>query len=118
MTPDFTVDHRLATYGSLAPGRPNHHHLEGLAGHWVQGHVHGRLVKEGWGADLGFPALVIDPTGPVIDVQVFESPDLPEHWPQLDDFEGSGYARVPITVHTSTGELEASIYSLSRQVSG
>lgn len=28
----MTTDHRLATYGTLAPGRVNHHQLAGLAG--------------------------------------------------------------------------------------
>jgi len=28
---------RLATYGTLAPGRPNHHHLDGLDGRWFDG---------------------------------------------------------------------------------
>ena len=49
-----------------------------------------RLVPEGWGATLGYPALVLDPTGPVVEVQLFESNDLPAHWPRLDDFEGPG----------------------------
>ena len=28
------ADHRLAVYGSLAPGRPNHHHVAALGGRW------------------------------------------------------------------------------------
>ena len=114
MTEQFDANHRLATYGSLAPGRPNHHHLDSLDGSWVTGHVRGHLIQEGWGADLGFPALTVDPTGPVVEVHVFESPDLPRHWQQLDEFEGPGYERVPITVHTRAGELQASIYALRR----
>lgn len=112
MTTELNANHRLATYGTLAPGRPNHHHLDGLDGRWLSGHVHGQLVQEGWGADLGFPAMVVDPTGPVIELQVFESVDLPRHWPRLDDFEGPGYQRVPVTVHTSAGDIEAFIYAL------
>ena len=102
--------HRLATYGSLAPGRSNHHHVVGLRGRWFAGHVHGRLVEEGWGASLGYPALVLDPDGPAIDVVVLESDDLPDRWPYLDDFEGPGYERVLTTVHTTTGDVEASVY--------
>jgi gamma-glutamylcyclotransferase (GGCT)/AIG2-like uncharacterized protein YtfP len=104
--------HRLATYGSLAPGRPNHHQLDGLKGRWLDGHVCGRLVNAGWGADLGYPALVLDPRGPAIPVHIFESLDLPENWARLDDFEGSGYQRVVTTVLTSAGDIEASIYVL------
>jgi gamma-glutamylcyclotransferase (GGCT)/AIG2-like uncharacterized protein YtfP len=103
---------RLATYGTLAPGRPNHHQLSDLDGRWLKGRVTGRLVAAGWGADLGFPALVLDPDGTAVDVQVFESADLPAHWSRLDRFEGPGYDRAVTTVRTADGELEASIYVL------
>jgi hypothetical protein len=51
-------------------------------------------------ARLGYPALILDPRGPAVDVHVFESPDLSAHWSSLDDFEGSGYRRVVTTVRT------------------
>lgn len=81
------LDHRLATYGTLAPGEPNHHHLADLAGTWSNGYVLGHLSQDGWGATLGrgYPALTPHP-------------------------EGEGYARIPITVHTADGEVEAYIY--------
>src|SRR4051812_19594677 len=102
--------HRLVAYGTLAPGRPNHHQLDGLAGRWLKGHVNGMLVDAGWGAALGYPALVLDPTSPAVAAQVFESADLPAHWPRLDEFEGPGYERVVTTVHTDAGDIDASIY--------
>ena len=108
------MSHRLATYGTLAPGRPNQHQLDGLTGRWFTGRVHGRLVPAGWGADLGYPALTLDPLGPAVEVQVFESADLPDHWARLDDFEGPGYERVSTAVQTSAGEVTADIYVLSR----
>ena len=104
--------YRLAAYGSLAPGRPNHQQLAGLAGHWSKGQVYGTLIDRGWGAGLGYPALLLDPGGSAIPVQVFESMDLPDHWPRLDDFEGPGYQRVVTTVQTPAGEVAASIYVL------
>jgi gamma-glutamylcyclotransferase (GGCT)/AIG2-like uncharacterized protein YtfP len=107
-----TALHRLATYGSLAPGRPNHHQLDKLEGRWFAGHVNGTLVHAGWGADLGYPALVLDPDGSDIGVDVFESVDLPGHWEHLDAFEGAGYQRVVTQVRTSLGDVEASIYVL------
>jgi gamma-glutamylcyclotransferase (GGCT)/AIG2-like uncharacterized protein YtfP len=109
----LTADHRLAIYGSLAPGRPNHSQVAALGGRWFAGEVHGRLVEAGWGASLGYPALDLAPDGPAVDVQVLESEDLPGHWSRLDDFEGSGYERVLTTVRTATGEVEAYIYVLS-----
>jgi gamma-glutamylcyclotransferase (GGCT)/AIG2-like uncharacterized protein YtfP len=54
--------------------------------------------------------LVLDPDGPAVDVQIFESIDLPGHWPRLDHFEGPGYRRVAVPVETADGRLEASIY--------
>jgi gamma-glutamylcyclotransferase (GGCT)/AIG2-like uncharacterized protein YtfP len=110
--------HRLVTYGTLAPGRPNHHQLDGLEGRWSDGQVYGTLVDAGWGASLGYRALVLDPEGSAIDVQVFESADLPAHWSRLDDFEGPGYQRVVTTVRTPAGDLDASIYILEAQGKG
>jgi gamma-glutamylcyclotransferase (GGCT)/AIG2-like uncharacterized protein YtfP len=107
-----TALHRLATYGTLAPGRPNQHQLDGLEGRWFAGHVNGVLVHAGWGAGLGYPALVLDPDGSDIRVDVFESVDLPAHWERLDAFEGPGYQRVVAIVRTSTGDVDASIYVL------
>ncbi|ONG44473.1 gamma-glutamylcyclotransferase [Pseudoroseomonas deserti] len=106
----MSLDHRLATYGTLAPGRVNHHELDGLAGQWRQGVVRGWLVAEGWGAALGYPALVPDPAGGAVAVHLFESADLPAHWPRLDDFEGEGYRRVEVPVETAEGTLPAWIY--------
>ena len=107
-----TALHRLATYGTLAPGRPNHHQLDGLRGHWLAGQVNGMLVDAGWGAGLGYPALVLDPLGLAIRVDVFESVDLPAHWTRLDAFEGPGYQRIATSVRTSTGPVDAFIYVL------
>jgi gamma-glutamylcyclotransferase (GGCT)/AIG2-like uncharacterized protein YtfP len=104
---------RLAVYGTLAPGRVNHHQLAGLAGAWRRGSVRGHLVEARWGASLGFPSLSLDPDGPVVDVVVFESPDLPTHWSRLDDFEGDGYRRVVTIVRTDEGDLDACIYVAS-----
>ncbi|KSB89578.1 hypothetical protein AS593_02570 [Caulobacter vibrioides] len=104
---------RLAVYGSLAPGRPNHHHLAPLGGTWTSGVVRGRLVAEGWGAKIGFPGLTPAPEGEAIAVQVLESDALEAHWPSLDAFEGAGYRRVSVTVETEAGFVEAWIYALA-----
>lgn len=101
---------RLAVYGSLAPGEVNHDQLADLEGRWQRGTVRGRLTDAGWGAALGFPGLVLDPSGEKVDVQLFESPDLPDHWSRLDEFEGPGYQRVVATVSLADGERDAYIY--------
>lgn len=106
-------DTRLATYGSLAPGQVNHHHLAMLRGRWTKGTVRGFLCDAGWGSALGFPGLALDPTGNSIDVYLFESEELAPHWARLDEFEGPGYRRVVARVRTSFGELDAWIYVLA-----
>ena len=107
---DEGADIRLATYGSLAPGRINHHQLSALRGRWQRGTVQGRLMNAGWGTALGFPGLVLDPSGPDVEVYLFESPDLPPHWSRLDEFEGAGYRRVVTQVRTAEGDVSACIY--------
>ncbi|MET3415147.1 gamma-glutamylcyclotransferase [Methylobacterium sp. 1030] len=104
---------RLATYGTLAPGRANHHQLAGLNGRWFKGIVRGDLVQAGWGASLGFPGLVLNPAGAEVEVDVFESRDLPEHWARLDAFEGEGYYRSLAQVELADVTVDAWIYVLA-----
>jgi len=109
----FAAECRLAVYGSLAPGRPNHHQLAALRGDWRTGKVRGRLVEKGWGAALGYPGLVLDAAGDEIAVQLFESAGLSEHWNRLDAFEGDGYRRVVVSVQTEAGPVDAFIYIIA-----
>jgi len=110
----MTADHRLATYGTLAPGRPNHHQLAALNGVWSMGTIRGRLVEEGWGAALGYPALVLDAGGEAVGVHLFTSTDLPAHWARLDAFEGAEYRRSEVRVETGDGAVSAWIYLAAR----
>ncbi|MEO9576195.1 MAG: gamma-glutamylcyclotransferase [Tateyamaria sp.] len=103
----------LATYGTLAPGRANAHQLEELKGHCSLGIVRGHLKEAGWGAQMGYPGLILDPEGGAVEVNLFHSTDLPDHWARLDAFEGPGYARVEISVDTETGPVPAYIYVLA-----
>ncbi len=98
-------EQRLAVYGTLAPGKSNHHQLADLRGDWRHGFVRGRLYPVG--ANVG---LVLDKTGPAVPVQVFTSPDLPAHWAKLDEFEGSEYPRARVGVECGGETLEAYIY--------
>jgi len=109
------ADSCLATYGTLAPGRINHRELVGLQGSWQQGTVRGRLVAAGWGAKLGYPGLVLDPQGDHVEVCLFESSELPDHWRRLDEFEGPGYRRVVTHVQTANGEVDAWIYVVASE---
>ncbi|MBL8660352.1 MAG: gamma-glutamylcyclotransferase [Rhodospirillales bacterium] len=110
---DGSADTRFAAYGTLAPGRVNHDRLAGLKGRWLQGTVRGRLVDAGWGSELGYPGLVLDPLGSEVAVSLLESPELPDLWSGLDEFEGAGYRRVVAQVRTAEGELDAWVYVLA-----
>ena len=112
---DEAPDTRLAVYGSLRPGRVNHHQVSALTGSWTRGTVRGKLFSSGSRAAVGFPGLILDPLGPAVDVDLFESVELPLHWARLDEFEGTGYKRVIATVNTERGEKRAWIYVLAEQ---
>ena len=113
MHESLAAEDRLATYGTLAPGRVNHHQLDGMNGDWKHGTVRGRLVQQGWGQKLGYPGLILDPTGQEIDVDVFTSTELRSHWARLDAFEGTEYRRVVAQISTDEGILHASIYVIT-----
>ena len=104
--------HKLAIYGTLAPGEVNHSQIAGIAGIWVEGFVRGDLQAKGWGADYGFPALTWRPDGPRVPVKLFVAPDLEQHWQRLDDFEGEGYGRILVPVDSDDGILAiANLYA-------
>ncbi len=136
MTLDSPADAivRLAVYGTLAPGRANHHHVADLRGTWMPGYVRGRLVEAGWGAAMGYPGLILDPAAVFdrvslpghferqdrrdnmseeIAVQILTSQDLPDHWARLDAFEGPGYQRRVAQCATATGMIAVNIYTLA-----
>ena len=105
---------RLFVYGTLAPGRPNAHVLADVPGTWTPATVRGTLLPDGWGAAIGYPAIVPSDTGEEVHGQVFASDALSEHWARLDAFEGEGYVRVPVTARLADGTLvEAQVYALA-----
>lgn len=107
-------DRRLAVYGTLAPGEPNHGRVADLEGEWTEGVVWGRRVEEGWGAELGYPALRLDPEGEPVRVALLSSPELPGAWSRLDRFEGPAYRRVVAPVATDAGVRLAQLYEIRR----
>ena len=107
--------HRLFVYGTLAPGRPNAHEMDGMVGTWEPAVARGDLLPDGWGAAAGYPAIVLDDDGPEVPGLVFSSDDLPAHWDRLDEFEGDGYDRVLTTVRLADGrQVRAFVYALRR----
>ena len=94
----FQCSQRLAVYGSLAPGRSNHHMVAPLGGERTTGVIEGDRVASGWGSTLGFPAFIPRADGTAVAVDVLTSRALPAAWPELDRFEGHEYERPLIAV--------------------
>jgi gamma-glutamylcyclotransferase (GGCT)/AIG2-like uncharacterized protein YtfP len=94
----FRTSRTLAVYGTLAPGRPNHHVVVPLGGEWTDGVVEGDLLPVGWGAALGYPAFRPRAGGAAVAVKVLAAPGLEAAWPELDRFEGAEYRRILVPV--------------------
>lgn len=108
------MTHRLFVYGTLAPGRVNERVLAGVAGGWEPATTRGTFLPQGWGAAAGYPGIILDAHGPVVQGFLLTSPELPEHWARLDAFEGPGYRRVLTTVQRRDGTaVPAYVYELS-----
>ncbi len=103
---------RLAVYGSLAPGRSNHHVLAPYGGTWTTGRVRGDLIATGWGAAVGYPALRLRADGPWEAVQVLASDRLASAWSDLDAFEGADYRRVLVPIHAGDDERIVAVANL------
>ncbi len=107
--------HRLFVYGSLQPGGPNEHILASVEGDWQPAFAKGTLVDSGWGAELGYPGLVLDENGSDIDGHVFESSKLGTMWDYLDQLEGEEYERTLASVTLPNGtQVDAYVYVLRR----
>ena len=113
------MTNRLFVYGTLAPGRPNGHVLADVPGEWEPATVTGRLLQEGWGAETGYPGIVLDEHGNDVQGFLFSSERLDGHWTRLDEFEGEDYERVLTTARRQDGStVDAYIYRLSGSSSG
>ena len=107
------MTYRLFVYGTLAPGRPNEHVLADVPGTWEPATVKGTLLQEGWGAEVGYPGIVLDELGGAVHGFIFSSEALAAHWARLDAFEGDGYERVVTPAELGDGTVvKAHIYAL------
>ena len=104
---------RLFVYGSLQPGGDNEHVLADLSGCWEAGSVRGRLLSEGWGANLGYPGILLDRNGSTVSGFVLSSVELCTAWEMLDEFEGPEYKRCLVSARLQSGNtVTANIYAL------
>jgi gamma-glutamylcyclotransferase (GGCT)/AIG2-like uncharacterized protein YtfP len=109
----FRTSQTLAVYGTLAPGRPNHHVVAPLGGEWTEGVIEGDLHPVGWAATYGYPAFLPRPGGPAVPVHVLTAPTLAAAWPELDDFEGPGYRRILVPVFSPGPAEERRLYTVA-----
>ncbi len=104
----------LFVYGSLQPSGPNEHVLQSVDGEWARATVRGHLRQVGWGAELGYPGLVLDESAAEVSGYVLSASDLRETLKMLDEFEGDEYERVVTTVTLENGaSADAYVYVLS-----
>ncbi|MEM6803789.1 MAG: gamma-glutamylcyclotransferase family protein [Bacteroidota bacterium] len=105
---------KLFVYGSLCPGRPNEHILQNIGGTFQKASVRGKLYAEGWGAAMGYPALLPDKAADKVEGYVFSAENLADHWDALDEFEGAAYVRELIQVELEDASyVEAYLYALN-----
>lgn len=109
----FGISRTLAVYGTLAPGRPNHHVVAPLGGEWTEGVVVGDLSAEGWGTTLGYPAFRPRVGGGVVAVQVLTASTLMNAWAELDLFEGPEYLRILVPVFRPGPADERRLYTVA-----
>ena len=62
---------QLFVYGPLAPGRQNEHMLGEIQGSSEAATVTGKLLQEGWGAEMGFLGIDLDEGGEEIQGYLF-----------------------------------------------
>ncbi|MEN4982458.1 gamma-glutamylcyclotransferase family protein [Acinetobacter modestus] len=104
----------LFVYSTLGPNRPNAHIMEKIGGTWPKAHLFGTLKEQGWGAEFGFPGIVLDQSEHLVSGFVFFSDNLEQHWQELNEFEGTGYQRVPVKAYLSTCEVvDSYVYALN-----
>ena len=106
----------LIIYGTLAPGRQNHHIIEHVKGVWKEGIIRGKLESSGWGAHLGYKAFRHGESElqEIIKAFVFFSDELLDNWKMRDEFEGDEYKRILAKYELDNGETGVGyIYALN-----
>jgi gamma-glutamylcyclotransferase (GGCT)/AIG2-like uncharacterized protein YtfP len=104
---------RLATYGTLKTGGPNHYRVRDLGGTWSSGALSGRLSNRGWGASYGSAGAQWDSaSSDEIAVEVLESRKLSKAWDCLDSFEGPDYKRIWVPIDSHSGLRVCNLYAV------
>jgi len=108
---------RLFTYGSLMPGKQYAHLLAEAAGEWQPATITALFDANGWGHSVGYPALIINDSGTVIEGMLLTSSLLHRLWPSLDEYEGDAYQRIVTKVSLADGsQVDAYVYELHKDL--
>src|SRR5512138_1610394 len=108
---------KLAIYGTLAPGKVNHHHIADLGGTWHDAAMRGRLDRVPCGIHEGLPAIVVGPEEPLHPVKLLVCDALPANWPRLDAFEDAEKQRLLVPLEGEGGITGvANVYALRRMM--
>jgi gamma-glutamylcyclotransferase (GGCT)/AIG2-like uncharacterized protein YtfP len=108
---------KLAIYGTLAPGKVNHHHIADLGGTWSDAAVRGRLGRVPCGIHQGLPAIILDPAAALLPVKLLLCERLPAAWSRLDAFEGEEMQRLLVPLEGEGGITGvANIYAQRRDM--
>jgi gamma-glutamylcyclotransferase (GGCT)/AIG2-like uncharacterized protein YtfP len=113
---EYKPQKSIIIYGTLAPNRPNHSKIEHINGKWIKGVVKGKLVKEGWGAEMGYYGFKHSSIDEQENIEAFMlfSDELVNNWKYLDEFEGDGYRRILAKFELENGEIGVgNIYAIN-----
>jgi gamma-glutamylcyclotransferase (GGCT)/AIG2-like uncharacterized protein YtfP len=99
---------RLAVYGSLAPGRPNHSMLAPLGGEWRRGIIEGQIEVVD-----GFEYFKWVTKSNKVVVHILDTDQLRDQWATLDSFEGPLYRRVLCPVEIDEDIAIVNVYTRS-----
>lgn len=104
--------HRLAVYGTLAPGEVNHFVIEPAGGIWRDVSLEGEMGE--W---AGYPMFEWVTPGETIAASLVESDTLPSFWSRLDEFETKRYSRhlVPFTSTAGKGVTNCYVRAADRR---
>ena len=95
----------LIVYGTLVPGGQYHYLLADVEATWERCTIRGRL-----GSYRGYPSFKWNPVGESHPAWLVTSPELPQKFRELDDFEGRAYTRRLIPAEIGTRLVIAYIY--------
>ena len=109
----FKPSRKLAIYGTLAPGKVNHHQIADLGGDWCDAALRGETRPILEGAHKGLPGLRLDLAASPVPVKLLQSAKLPAAWARLDAFEGPEIQRL-LAMFEQDGELlgVANVYAV------